>query len=232
MDRKTSTFEQVENRLQSLIKLAQKLDSRDEVSQKSTCHRVLHHRGNPYQNSLKEKECKLMELRNENEKLRARLDLLEAGNDADITRRIDDAIDQTHQVDTLLRRITDFENRELKIRDSFRKTSSEFRTAIYLLTGYKVYALRGATYRLTHVYANRDEELKFQVIRDGTIKLLPTNMSKRFGSQFKTYVEEADSYPAFLASITLDLFKVTSNLSPMSVCMSIMDAEHEATTKQ
>lgn len=184
-------------------------------------YRVMHLKNNPVRMATHSKAEELEESKKEIERLRARLELLESGNNADVTRRIDEAVNNAHQVDMLTQKVRELKQRETKILDSFRKTSREFREVCYLLTGYKIYAHREGIYRLTHMYADcKEDELLFQVSPDGVIQLLQSNYSDRLSEHISTYLQNADSFPAFLASITLDLFKSSTQLAPMSMCMS------------
>lgn len=226
------TLKEVKSQLGSVLDFLDKLDLEEKGAQQEPCeasgshmgelpYKVIHLKNNPYQVSMKSKDRELVELKEENDRLRARLDLLESGNNADITRRIDDAINNAQQIEVLSRKVSEFKKREDKILDSFRKTSREFREVCYLLTGYRVDALKDRIYRLSHMYAESEEDkLFFEIAPDGSIQLLKNEYSDRLSEQISLYLESADSFPAFLASITLDLFKSSTQLTPMSMCMS------------
>lgn len=233
------TIREIKSKVDSIVGLLDKLDL--EVKEEDRSHiaiadgterengheygelpyRVIHLKNNPAQMKIHAKTKELEELKKENERLRARLELLESGNDADVTRRIDDAVNNAHQIEVLSQRLSEFQKREAKILDSFRKTSREFREVCYLLTGYRVDALKDRIYRLTSMYAESEEDkLFFEIAPDGAIQLLKSEYSDRLSEHISTYLENADSFPAFLASITLELFKSTTQLTPMSMCMS------------
>lgn len=235
------TIEELRSKVSSIVDLLAKLDveikEREQERLASTLHqdrqkeddhqpgelpyRVMHLRNNPAQMEIQSSLKEIRELKKENDRLRARLELLESGNDADVTRRIDDAVNNAHQIEVLSQRLSEFQKREAKILDSFRKTSREFREVCYLLTGYRVDALKDSIYRLTSMYAESEEDkLFFEIAPDGAIQLLKSEYSDRLSEHISTYLENADSFPAFLASITLDLFRSTTQLTPMSMCMS------------
>lgn len=183
--------------------------------------RVIHLRDNPIDLAIKSREAEFERLRDENARLKTRIELLESGNESDVTRRIDNIIDATQQVEVLNQKIAELQSREKKILDSFRKTSREFREVCYLLTGYRMDALKDNIYRMSHMYAEREEDkLLFEVKRDGTILLLNNDYTERLSHFISTYLENADSFPAFLAAITLDLFKSSTQSVDMSITMS------------
>lgn len=214
-----ATVNDIKDQLGSVIEMLDKLEHQEQSGELP--YNVIHLKNNPHQMVMKAKDQELADLKKENDRLRARLSLLESGNDADITRRIDDAIDNAKQIEILTGKLAEMKKREDKILDSFRKISREFREVCYLLTGYRVDALKGSIYRLSHMYAESEEDkLFFEIAPEGSIQLLKNGYSDRLSEQISLYLESADSFPAFLASITLDLFKSSTQLTPMSMCMS------------
>lgn len=170
-------------------------------------YRVIHLIDNPAAKEIQNKESMYDSIKSENERLRARLSILESGNNADVTMRIDDAVNSSHQIELLSQKVNQLKAREEKILNSFKKTSREFREVCYLLTGYRIDPLKDDIFRLSHMYAEREEDkLFFEVKREGTT-LLKNEYTDRYSENVSTYLEGADSFPAFLASITLDLFK-------------------------
>lgn len=183
-------------------------------------YRILHANDNPVDRALKVKQSEIERIKRENDRLRARLSLLEAGNSADVTRRIDDAVNSASQIEQLTKRVNELKAREEKILNSFKKTSREFREVCYLLTGYRIDPLKDDVYRLSHMYAEHEEDrLYFELKPDGTITLLKNEFTDQYKEFISTYLENADSFPAFLAAITLDLFKASTQVD-MSMDMS------------
>lgn len=183
--------------------------------------RVIHLTDNPVDSAIKLRESEFERMRDENIRLKARLELLESGNESDVTKRIDNIMDNAQQVEALNQKLAELQNREKKILDSFRKTSREFREVCYLLTGYRMDALKDNIYRLSHMYAEHEEDkLLFEVKRDGTILLLNNEYTERLSHFISTYLENSDSFPAFLAAVTLDLFKSSTQSVDMSISMS------------
>lgn len=211
MDRKKIGV--IKDKLKSIIDLLETSASNDEneeierTNPGELSHRVIHLNDNPMSMELERKKLEYAQLKSENERLKARLELLESGNDADVTARIDEVVNNAHQIQTLERKVAEYQKREEKILVSFRKTSREFREACYLLTGYRVDALKERVYRLSSMYAeNEEDKLLFEIAPDGSVQLLKNQYSDRLSGYISTYLEKGDSFPAFLAAITLDLY--------------------------
>ena len=205
--------------LESAVNLLNEIQSEDNNGELP--HRVIHVKNNPVQLEMNASKRRFEELKKDNERLKARLELLESGNSSDITRRIDDVVNSSQQIESLSKQLDELRKREAKILDSFRKTSREFREVCYLLTGWRVEGYKDRIYRLSNMYAeSENDKLFFEIAPDGTIQLLKNGYSDQLSEYINTYLENADSFPAFLSSITADLFKSSTQLTPMSMCMS------------
>lgn len=222
---------EIKDKLNELKTLIEEIDSSEKFrEEKDQCHeelgdlpyKVIHLNKNPFNNCIVKEEAEYEELKRNNERLKARLSLIETGNNVDVTMRIDEAVNNAHQIEMLKQQVNDYKSREEKIVSSLRKTADDFRKACLSLIGYRVDALEDNIYRLTHRYAKSDEDrLFFEVKRDGTILLKKNAYSNHYSQYVSTYLEEADSYPAFLAAITLDMFRSQVMNSTQSVDMSM-----------
>lgn len=185
-------------------------------------YRVIHFKNNPFQQRLDVTNREIKRLTDENKRLLARLELLEAGNNADVTRRIDEVVNNTHEIDTLKKKLVEYEKREAKILTSFRQTSREFREVCYLLTGFRIDALKNRIYRLTNMYAeSQEDKLMFEISPQGDITLLQNEYTKKLPPHLiMFYLEQCNSFPAFLSSITLDLFKSSTQMFQVSMNIS------------
>lgn len=189
-------------------------------------HRVVHFKQNPSKTYLKTKQTEIDRLKKENSRLRARLALLESGSNADVTIAISSAIHDTDRIVKLKRLLDIARAQEQTILDGFRKDSLSYKEFCYLLTGWRIDALKDGIFRLTHMYAESENDvLIFEISSDQSqCQLLETEYSNRLSSQIETYLVESDSFPAFLAAITLDLFKSTTlaqRNETMSMSMSM-----------
>lgn len=82
----------------------------------------------------------------------------------------------------------------------------EFRSAIYTLLGYKI-DLDENSCRLKSMYAERDDDVLIFNVKDGSdFDLLETEYSRCLTDKIEAYLGKCRSYPAFLSSLTLDLF--------------------------
>lgn len=207
------------NIIDQLESIIQQLKSK-KVNNNEEQHKIIHLKKNPASVQVAAKQLEFVNLKKENERLKARIEILESGADADVTRRQDEAVNIGHQVEELTKKVEEYKVREEKILTSFRKTAREFREVCYLLTGYRIDALRDGKYGLSSMYAEREEDkLYFHVGPDGVIELLKNDYSDKLSEFVRTYLESADSFPAFLSAITLDLFKSSTQIPNMSVCM-------------
>lgn len=185
-------------------------------------YRVIHLNNNPLASSARREQQEFEKLKQENERMKARLSLIEKGNNADITMRIDEAVNSVDQIAVLTRKVAELKEQEEKILNSFKRVSREFREVCYLLTGYQIDPLKDDVFRLSHMYAeHEDDKLFFEVKSDGTINLLENEYANQYSRFITTYLEEADSFPAFLSAITLDLFKAVTQAPDTTVDMSI-----------
>jgi hypothetical protein len=150
--------------------------------------------------------------------------MIESGNDANVTMRIDAAVNNAHQIETLTQMIADYKSREKKILATLKKTAFGFREACLLLTGFRVDAWEHNVYRLSLGSASGPEErLFFDVKRDGSISLVENDYSKRFSNHSSTYLKNADSYPAFLAAIILDSIQPPDKIMNATQAMDISE---------
>ena len=186
-------------------------------------YKVLHFSENPTDQAIRDKKQAIDNLRKENERLRTRIAILESNERRDgILNSTGDSSDGSKQVEALTRQVDGLKLREERILNHFKITSSEFKEVCYLLTGYRIDPLKDGEFRLSHMYAEHEEDkLYFEIKGDGTTLLLGNKFTDQYDRLIKNYLEDADSFPAFLAAITLDLFKSqTRSIIDMSVTMS------------
>lgn len=181
--------------------------------------KVLHFSMNPHAIAQKQKAEELKQLKEENEKLKTRLQLLEesGGKVADLTLTVDKKLQEpcsSKEVDEMKSLLSREETKNKRLVEAFKKTSQEFREVCYQLTGYKIDIPCSNQYRLTSMYAESPEDFfLFQQSSGGEIQLLGTQFSETLQDLIDLYLQRQDSIPAFLSSVTLDLFnKQTMNL--------------------
>lgn len=76
-----------------------------------------------------------------------------------------------------------------------------------MLFGYRVDRIGNNNYRISSVYAeNEDEYLNFRLNDMGELDMLETEYSLTLVDMVTNYLAEHHSMPAFLSSLTLELF--------------------------
>lgn len=210
-------------KISELVSLWQKYKTQN-VEDKigAMCHRVIHFNNNPSQMEIDQKLGEFERLRKENQQLRARLNILQSGSASEISTAINTAVNSSSTIDKLKKKVEIARLREENILKTFRKNSLQYREVCYLLTGWKIDALKDGLFRLSNMYAEDEEDcLLFQIQSDGEIQLLENEYSSQLGEYIRTYLVNAESFPAFLAAITLDLFKSTTQIQcAMSMMMT------------
>lgn len=228
MDKEDDLIASIDTNLESSINLFKKFKEESQTRKKQQARPKISKLVGDNDNELKSEEDIIIKqsdvdrLMLENKKLRARCELLESGNAADVTRRIDDAVDQAHQIETLSHKITEFKQREEKIIETLGSKAVELRKAFCRLTGYTLYAHRDLIYKVKSIHAEgKEDKLEFKVSPHGEIKLLRSKYSDKYTKYVKKYLDEGqDNFPPFLASIQLELFN------------SMMDKTNNVTTSE
>lgn len=209
----------IEDKLKHLRTLLDDIKDKDEPN-----FRIIHFKKNPFDCEINREEEEYEALKSENERLRARLSLVETGVNLDVTMRIDEAVNNAHHIAMLKQSILDYKEREKKLLPPLKKATNDFRKACFDLVGFRVdNSLNDNIYRLTSKYAvRREDKLLFEVNRDGTIKLKEDDYSRYFTDHISTYIQHGDSFPAFLAAITLDLFKEQAKASAVDMSLTMI----------
>lgn len=174
--------------------------------------KVLHFSMNPVAVAQAKKKEIIAELTEENEKLKHRLKLLEEseGKVEDLTIQVKQKMEEpssSKELDGLKEQLSREETKNKRLMEVFKKTSQEFREVCYQLTGYKIDILSSNQYKLTSMYAESpDDFFLFQQSSGGEVQMLGTDFSNTLKDAIDLYLAKQDSIPAFLSSITLDLF--------------------------
>ncbi|CAG2121442.1 unnamed protein product [Medioppia subpectinata] len=172
-----------------------------------TVYRVIHFNQNPIAVNVEKHNEEFKRLVDENQKLLNRIVSLESGSEADVSKRLEEGVKNSQELEKLQKKLSSAEKSQQKIIDAFKRTSKEFREVCYRLTGFRIDLLKQNTYRLAHMYADSaDDVLLFECDSDRTIKMLENQYSNKLQDSVQTYLTTHDSFPAFLASLTLELF--------------------------
>ncbi|GFS85552.1 mitotic spindle assembly checkpoint protein MAD1 [Nephila pilipes] len=173
--------------------------------------KIVHLRFNPLENANKKFTEQFHKLQEENDQLKKRIKVLEEEGVAavDVTMKVQQKLESEGADSTLQSLKEQLAASERKVRfilENARLKSTEFREAVYRLLGYRIDVPMAETYKLSHVYADsRDDYLLFKINSEG-VQLVETEYSKQVSERMEMYLHQHDSFPAFLASLTMDLF--------------------------
>lgn len=186
-------------------------------------YRVIHFKNNPADKEIEAEEAEYEAIEKENERLRARLSLLEAGTGANVTSRIDEAVDNFHKIESLKQKLAEQENRNQKIARTLKESAKKYRQACKLLLGFNIEGLRDNVYRVAHQEApNQGEKLYFKVSPDGTVNVQDNELSRKFSHHKSMYLEGGDSCPAYLAAIAMEYFKSSTESADVTMSETMM----------
>ncbi|XP_020616973.1 mitotic spindle assembly checkpoint protein MAD1-like [Orbicella faveolata] len=175
--------------------------------------KIIHLSMNPSSIAKQQRGEELEKLRKENDSLRRRLQLLEEGGcspeDVSVLSKLSPEAGPSvvKQVEDFKAQLSSAEMKNQRLKEVFKKKIQEFREACYALTGFKIDVIRDNQYRLQSMYAERStDDLLFESSSKGEMMLLATDFSSQLADQIETYLSRYNSIPAFLSSITLELF--------------------------
>ncbi|XP_062533666.1 mitotic spindle assembly checkpoint protein MAD1-like [Armigeres subalbatus] len=158
--------------------------------------------------------------RNEIEKLQAEIERLkirnrrlEEGNE-ELTMRLNDS-NMTMNVmefNNLKAQVQSLEAKNQHIKEIYKSASNEFREVCYMLFGYRVDRVGNTNYRISSMYAESEEEyLNFCLNESGTVlNMLESAYSESISDMVANCLGTHGSLPAFLSTLTLDLFNRTT----------------------
>lgn len=89
--------------------------------------------------------------------------------------------------------------------------SQEFREVVYMLFGYRVDRVGNGSYRISSMYAETQEDyLNVRLSPEGALDLLESQYYESLTEMIQTTLNLHNSMPAFLSSLTLELFNRTT----------------------
>lgn len=196
-----SKIEKLKECLMSMTEIVSQIEADRIPNLGDLPYKVIHLKENPSQFHSKTQYLEAERLKKENERLKAQLDILESGNNNDITSQIDNAVRNANLVDEITKKLDEFKRREEKILDSFRTTSRNYRRAVSSLTGIKLDLVDDEVYNL---YLDDSDFMAFKISRDGRVTLIQNDFSSKISQHLDTYLRGADSVPALMASIIME----------------------------
>lgn len=152
-------------------------------------------------------------LQAEIERLKLRNRKLEEGNE-ELTMRLNESnmTMNVMEANTLKAQIQSLEAKNQHIKDIYKSASNEFREVCYMLFGYRVDRVGNTNYRISSMYAESEEEyLNFHLNEsDSVLNMLETEYSASLADMVTSHLGTHGSLPAFLSTLTLDLFNRTT----------------------
>ncbi|KAJ9582287.1 hypothetical protein L9F63_003416, partial [Diploptera punctata] len=170
--------------------------------------KVLHFRMNPAAEIDTKRENEILKLRAECDKLRQRLKLIEEGQSEDLTQQVNVQVStcSSQEIEELRNQVKSKDIKIQRLTEAFKASSKEYREVCYMLLGYRIDRKNSGLYHLSSMYAESpDEQLIFK-ITDGNIELLETPYSQTLEDLINLLMKRQHSIPAFLSTVTLDLF--------------------------
>ncbi|XP_064178576.1 mitotic spindle assembly checkpoint protein MAD1 isoform X2 [Anguilla rostrata] len=170
--------------------------------------KVIHFRMNPTSLAKQERQDEAEQLREECRRLREHVRTLQAGG-AVAAEEGALNLPPSQEVLDLRKQMESAELKNQRLKEVFQKKIQEFRTVCYVLTGYQIDITTENQYRLTSVYAEHmDDSLLFKASgpAGGNMQLLETDFSRTLRELVDLHLFHQNSIPAFLSSVTLDLF--------------------------
>ncbi|CAK6446417.1 unnamed protein product [Pipistrellus nathusii] len=170
--------------------------------------KVLHLSANPAREAQQSRRQDQARLQEECERLRKLVCALERGGPvpADLEAA---GLPSSKEVSELRKQVESAELRNQRLKEVFQAKVQEFRKVCYTLTGYQVDITRESQYRLTSMYAERQDDcLVFKATgpSGSGMQLLETEFSRTVPELIELHLLRQDSIPAFLSALTLDLF--------------------------
>ncbi|XP_006889670.1 PREDICTED: mitotic spindle assembly checkpoint protein MAD1 [Elephantulus edwardii] len=170
--------------------------------------KVLHLRMNPAGMARQRLREDQVQLQQECERLRELVRALELGG-AVPDLEAASGLPSAREVADLKKQVESAELKNQRLKEVFQTKIQEFRKVCYTLTGYQIDITTENQYRLTSMYAEHKADcLLFKATGpSGTkMQLLETEFSRTVGELIELHLLNQDSIPAFLSSLTLDLF--------------------------
>lgn len=171
--------------------------------------KVLHLSQNPASAARQRLREDHEQLRTECERLRGLVRALERGDPVPTDLEAAASLSSSQEVAELRKQVESAQLKNQRLKEVFQTKIQEFRKACYTLTGYQIDITTENQYRLTSQYAEHKADcLIFKATgpSGSQMQLLETEFSRSVPELIELHLLRQDSIPAFLSSLTLDLF--------------------------
>ncbi|XP_076339418.1 mitotic spindle assembly checkpoint protein MAD1-like isoform X2 [Tachypleus tridentatus] len=174
------------------------------VQQDHSQMKIVHFKNNPLDLAI---QTRIDDLRQENMTLKAKLEQLTQDKPSTSgSLPCQEKHDPSSDAEGLKEQLTAAELKNKRLVNAFRRTSQEFREVCYLLTGFKIDVSSQNKYKMSHMYSESENDYLLFEYANGRLKLLETEYSSQLQELIDTYLKGHNSIPAFLSSLTLELF--------------------------
>uniref|UniRef100_A0A8C9PZ24 Mitotic spindle assembly checkpoint protein MAD1 n=1 Tax=Spermophilus dauricus TaxID=99837 RepID=A0A8C9PZ24_SPEDA len=171
--------------------------------------KVLHMSMNPTSAAKQRLREDRDQLEEECERLRGLVRALERGGPIPADLEASSSLPSSKEVAELRKQVESAELKNQRLKEVFQTKIQEFRKVCYTLTGYQIDVTTESQYRLTSQYAEHKTDcLIFKATgpSGSKMQLLETEFSRSVPELIELHLLRQDSIPAFLSSLTLDLF--------------------------
>ncbi|XP_015357534.1 mitotic spindle assembly checkpoint protein MAD1 isoform X1 [Marmota marmota marmota] len=171
--------------------------------------KVLHMSMNPTSAAKQRLREDRDQLQEERERLRGLVRALERGGPIPADLEASSSLPSSKEVAELRKQVESAELKNQRLKEVFQTKIQEFRKVCYTLTGYQIDVTTESQYRLTSQYAEHKTDcLIFKATgpSGSKMQLLETEFSRSVPELIELHLLRQDSIPAFLSSLTLDLF--------------------------
>ncbi|KAF7470627.1 mitotic spindle assembly checkpoint protein MAD1 isoform X1 [Marmota monax] len=171
--------------------------------------KVLHMSMNPTSAAKQRLREDRDQLQEECERLRGLVRALERGGPIPADLEASSSLPSSKEVAELRKQVESAELKNQRLKEVFQTKIQEFRKVCYTLTGYQIDVTTESQYRLTSQYAEHKTDcLIFKATgpSGSKMQLLETEFSRSVPELIELHLLRQDSIPAFLSSLTLDLF--------------------------
>ncbi|XP_038619289.1 mitotic spindle assembly checkpoint protein MAD1 [Tachyglossus aculeatus] len=171
--------------------------------------KVLHFSMNPTSLAKQRLKTEQVQLQEECERLRELVRILEGGGSIPTNLEGAGSLQSPQEIAELKKQVESAELKNQRLKEVFQTKIQEFRKVCYTLTGYQIDITTENQYRLTSMYAEHKSDcliFKSSGSSGANMQLLETEFSRTVHELINLHLLHQDSIPAFLSSVTLDLF--------------------------
>lgn len=185
----------------------------DGTERPTNARKILHFSNNPASEAHRTHVIEIEKLQAEIERLKKKCKKLEEGNH-ELTTRLQDESMMTmniKEMNQLQEKNKSLEAKNRHLKEIYKSMSQEFREVVYMLFGFRVDRVGNGLYRISSMYAeNQDDFLNVRLNSEGSLDLLESQYYESLADMLQNTLNIHSSMPAFLSSLTLELFNRTT----------------------